>query len=237
MSLFNLFRKKFVTCVILAAGSSERMNGIDKLFESLSGMPVLAYSLLACENCRDINEIVVVTRPNTIESVMKICENYAPEKTSMVVAGGATRAASALEGVMAASAKASYIAIHDGARPLVTSELISRVVHLAINKGAAIPVIPVTDTVKTVSDGLVVSTYDRDTLRAAQTPQVFDAELIKAALASACEKGIAVTDDSQAVERLGMKVHVAEGDPDNIKLTLRRDFATAEAILAGRTEK
>lgn len=233
MHLFDKFRKTFVTCVIVAAGSSERMNGIDKLFEPLGGKPVLAYSLEACEACRDITEIVVVTRSDAIASVMELCEQYAPGKTASVVCGGATRGESAFEGVMAASKKASLIAIHDGARPLVTPELISRVVRLAKEKKAAIPAVPVTDTVKIVSGAAVGSTPKRDTLRAAQTPQVFDAELIKAALTAASGKN--VTDDSQAVELLGMKVAVAEGDPDNIKLTMRRDFAAAEAILAGRS--
>ena len=235
MHLFDKFRKTYVTCVILAAGSSERMNGIDKLFESLGGKPVLAYSLAACEACRDISEIVVVTRPDAVASVTELCGQYAPGKTVAVVCGGATRQESALNGVLAASEKTDYIAIHDGARPLVTPELISRVVLLAKKKAAAIPAVPVTDTVKIVSGGCVGSTPKRDTLRCAQTPQVFDAELIKAALVAAAGKSI--TDDSQAVEMLGMKVAVADGDPDNIKLTMRRDFAAAEAILTGRNGK
>lgn len=232
MRLFEKFRKTFASCVIVAAGSSERMNGVDKLFAPLGGKPVLAYSLEACEACPDVSEIIVVTREDKIAEVTELCGKFAPTKTASVVCGGATRAESALKGALAASKEAAVIAVHDGARPLVTPELISRVVKLAKQKGAAIPAVPVTDTIKKVEKGVVSKTPKRDTLVSAQTPQAFDAALIRAALTEAVEKG--VTDDSQAVELLGMKVSVAEGDPDNFKLTLQRDFAAAENVLARR---
>lgn len=235
MRLFDKFRRTFASCVIVAAGSSERMNGVDKLFAPLGGKPVLAYSLEACEACPDVSEVVVVTREDRLAEAMELCDKYAPTKTASVVCGGDTRVRSALEGALAASKEASVIAIHDGARPLVTPELISRVVKLAKQKGAAIPAVPVTDTVKIIADGAVSSTPKRDTLACAQTPQAFDAELIKAALTAAAKKS--VTDDAQAVELLGMKVAVTEGDPDNFKLTLPRDFAAAEDVVARRSPK
>ncbi len=235
MRLFEKFRKTFASCVIVAAGSSERMSGIDKLFAPLGGKPVLAYSLEACEACPDVSEIIVVTREDKIAEAMELCDKYAPGKTASVVCGGATRAESALEGALAASKEAAVIAVHDGARPLVTPALISRVIRLAKQKGAAVPTVPVTDTIKKVEKGVVASTPRRDSLFAAQTPQAFDAALIKAALTESVKKG--VTDDSQAVEMLGMKVSVAEGDPDNFKLTLPRDFAAAEDVIARRASK
>ena len=220
--------------VIVAAGSSERM-GSDKLTAQLGGMPVLARTLRAFENCAMITEIVVVTRADRIEEIAALCKEYGISKASKVLSGGATRVESALVGVSEVDSRRGLIAIHDGARPLVTCELIERTVLAAKEHYAAVPVIPSTDTLKAVDGkGFVVGTVDRATTFRVQTPQVFKADFIKGALTKAMEKNLPLTDDCSAVEMMGVKTVTVPGDEDNIKLTTPRDMILAEAILKAR---
>ena len=152
-----------------------------------------------------------------------------------VVCGGATRTESVLAAAMEANPKAQLLAVHDGARPLVRPEEFDHVIRFACNTYAAAPAVPVTDTVKVADEtGLVTGTPDRSTLRAVQTPQVFRAELLKAALQAAVRDGASVTDDCAAVERLGKQVYLTEGSRENIKITTPIDIAIAEAILRQR---
>ena len=152
-----------------------------------------------------------------------------------MLAGGATRVESALVGVSEAAPKASLIAIHDGARPLVTAELIERTVLAAKEHYAAVPVIPSTDTLKAVDGkGFVIGTVDRSTTFRVQTPQVFRADFIKGALTRAMEKNLPLTDDCSAIEMMGVRTMTVPGDEDNIKLTTPRDMILAEAILKAR---
>ena len=148
-----------------------------------------------------------------------------------MVAGGKTRQESVTLGLNALSEKMQLAAIHDGARPLVTWQLIDRVVRAANTYGAAAPAIPVKDTIKGVSGGLVESTPDRAKLRAVQTPQVFDFDLLRGALKQA--EGESLTDDCAAVERMGMKVKIVEGAEENIKITTPMDLKIAEMLLEG----
>ncbi len=220
--------------VIVAAGSSERM-GSDKLTAQLGGMPVLARTLRAFENCALITEIVVVTRADRIEEIAALCKEYGISKASKVLSGGATRVESALVGVSEVDSRRGLIAIHDGARPLVTCELIERTVLAAKEHYAAVPVIPSTDTLKAVDGkGFVIGTVDRATTFRVQTPQVFKADFIKGALTKAMEKNLPLTDDCSAVEMLGVKTVTVPGDEDNIKLTTPRDMILAEALLKAR---
>jgi 2-C-methyl-D-erythritol 4-phosphate cytidylyltransferase len=138
---------------------------------------------------------------------------------------------------MAADPGAEIILIHDGARPLVTEAVIRAAAEGAKEYGAALPAVPVTDTIKVSGDGFVESTPDRSTLFAAQTPQAFQAELIKAALTDAVEKGLELTDDCAAVERLGMRVRLVTGDGENRKITTPPDLAMAETLLRQRLDK
>lgn len=234
----NLFREKEkdprCSAVIVAAGSSSRM-GCDKLSAELGGIPVLARTLQAFESCPLIAEIIVVTRADRIEEMADLCRNFEISKASKVLAGGATRVESALVGVSEADAKLNLIAIHDGARPLVTQELIERTVRAAKEHYAAVPVIPSTDTLKIVDEkGFVTGTVDRASTFRVQTPQVFKAEFIKGALTKAMEKELPLTDDCSAVEMMGVKTVTVPGDEDNIKLTTPRDMILAEAILKAR---
>ena len=221
--------------LVAAAGSSSRMGGVNKLLEPLDGVPVLARTLTALQQARDIREIVVAAREEDLVEISRLCHTYGVTKCTKVIRGGETRAHSVLLAALEASPEAELLAVQDGARPLVTPELIDRVIATAIRCAAAAPAVPVKDTVKKIKEGgAVESTVDRDTLRAVQTPQVFSADLLKAALQSAIEKEISVTDDCSAVEQLGKVVFVVEGDETNLKITTPTDLIIAEALLLER---
>lgn len=233
MQVKELFGKKNVHCtaVVLAAGSSSRM-GSDKMLMSLGGIPVLARTLLAFEHSGDINDIIVVTRDENVEKIAELCARFKVSKVKKVIAGGNTRMESALAGVSEAGNKADYIAIHDGARPFVTGALIKRTLAEAQKSYAAIPVVKSVNTLKSVDEsGAVLGTLDRNTVMCAQTPQIFEADLIRGALTNAVTKGVSVTDDSAALEALGIKTQTVEGDDINLKITTRLDMVIAAAIL------
>ena len=219
------------TAVIAAAGSSERMEGEDKQFIEMLGMPVLAFTLAKFEACALVGEIIIVARQDKLERVRDICAEYGICKASKVVAGGSTRLESVMNGVLAASDKAQFIAIHDGARPCITENVIERAIKAAWAHHAAAPAVPVSSTIKKAKGGVVLETVSREDLFEIQTPQVFAAEIIKAALTNARDKSINVTDDCMAVELMGVPVYITEGSRSNIKLTTRDDIAVAEAIL------
>ena len=224
------------SAVIVAAGSSQRM-GSDKLLHNLGIMPVLARTLLAFQYCDLVDEIVVVTRMEKIMEVAGLCKKYCIEKASKVISGGATRMESALAGVSEVKSRAKLIAIHDGARPLVSVELIERTIRAAAQYKAAVPAVKSVDSLKLVDDkDTVTGSVDREQVLRVQTPQVFEADLIKGALSYAAEKKLPLTDDCSAAELMGIKAHVVPGEEDNIKLTTPRDMLFAAAILKDRGE-
>ena len=211
--------------------------GSDKLLHNLGIMPVLARTLLVFQDCELVDEIVVVTRMEKLEEVADLCKKYRIEKASKVICGGATRMESALAGVSEVKKKAKLIAIHDGARPLVSVELIENTVRAAAKYKAAVPAIKSVDTLKLAEDGeTVTGSLDRELVLRVQTPQVFDADLIKGALTFAAEKKLPLTDDCSAVELMGVKARIVPGEEDNIKLTTPRDMLFAAAILKDRGE-
>ena len=236
--LFRRRREEELRCsaVVPAAGSSTRM-GQDKLLLPLGEQPVLLHTLRALELCPYITEIVVVTREELIVPIGQLCRDAALEKVRKVIVGGATRSHSVLAGLGELSQDAELAAIHDGARPLVSQAVLEAVIRRASECGAAAPAVPVKDTVKRARDGLVTATLDRAELRAVQTPQVFQVDLIKTALQKALEDGAELTDDCAAVERLGIGVALTEGDYYNLKLTTPEDLTVAEALLAWREEQ
>lgn len=205
--------------------------GKDKLFATLDGVPVLVHTLRALERCPSIGEIIVVTREDRLVEVSRLCRDAALSKVSKVVAGGATRTNSVLAGANEVGKEYRLIAIHDGARPLVSGEVVERAVAAAAVSGAAAPAVPVKDTVKRAENGIVKETPDRSQLYAVQTPQVFDADLIRTALTRAVEDGVSLTDDCAAVERLGVPVALTEGSYTNLKITTPEDLAVAGALL------
>lgn len=225
----RLLKLKYCGAVIVAAGTASRMGGIDKVMAPINGEPMIVHSVRAFQNCAAIQEIIVVTRPDLIVPIMDLCHEF--DKVQAVIVGGASRPESVAIGLNALSSKVKLAAIHDGARPLVTFEVIDRAVRAANSYGAAAPGVPVKDTVKTVVGGIVENTPDRSLLKAIQTPQVFDADLLRAALDKAQKDNAAITDDCSAVELLGMSVRIVEGDERNIKVTTPLDLKLAELIL------
>lgn len=226
--------RPYTGAVIVAAGNSRRMEGTDKILIPLAGIPAVLHSIKAFDTNPFIDEIVVVTRPELIAEIGALCKSHMTEKVKCVIRGGDERSQSVLRGVMELSEETEYIAVHDGARPLVSEKIISDTVKAAYIYGCAIPAIGVQDTIKTAENGKITGTPERKKLYAAQTPQVFKSELIKAGLAKAKEENIELTDDSMAVELLGAYVRMVDGSPENIKLTFPADIAAAEAILEKR---
>ncbi len=208
--------------------------GEDKLMLDLCGMPVLARTLQALQRCTCLSEIVVVTQPEKIVAVAKLCRDYGITLATKILSGGTTRAESALIGLSEINPRAALAAIHDGARPLVTQEVVEGAVDAARRCLAAAPAVPVKDTVKLAENGVVAETPDRNRTMAVQTPQVFQPDVIKGALTYAIEQEIPITDDCSAVEILGVEVCLTPGDEENIKITTPLDLSLAEAILQRR---
>ena len=222
----------YCAALIAAAGSSTRYGGENKLLQTLDGIPVLVRTLLTIDRVEGIDEIVIAAREDELLPYAELCKTFGLRKPVKVIVGGATRTESVLRAALEASPETEFFAVQDGARPLVTVELIDEArVYLA-----AAPAVPVRDTIKVAHDGIVERTPDRSALFAVQTPQVFAADLLKAALQSAIADGATITDDCSAVERLGKEVHLTEGSEENIKITTPVDLAIAEAILQRRGE-
>jgi 2-C-methyl-D-erythritol 4-phosphate cytidylyltransferase len=227
--LRKLLPLKYCGAVIVAAGTASRMGGIDKVMASLGGEPVIVRTVRAFQECDAIREIVIVTRPELIVPIMDLCHGF--DKVMAVVCGGSSRPESVEHGLSALSSKVKLAAIQDGARPLVTWQVIDRTVRAADAYGAAAPAVPVKDTVKEIQGGIVANTPDRSTLRAVQTPQVFDIALLRGALKKTAQENIAITDDCSAVELLGASVRLVEGDERNLKITTPLDLKIAELLL------
>ena len=231
----KIFRKavppRYCGAVIVAAGTASRMGGIDKVMAPLGGEPMILRTVRAFQNCASVQEIVIVTREDLLMQISDLCHGF--DKVRAVVVGGSSRQESVHLGLNALSEDVELAAIQDGARPLITEEVIERVIRAADHFGAAIPAVPVKDTIKVAPAGLVQSMPDRKSLQAVQTPQVFEFDLLRAAMKHASETGAEVTDDSSAVELLGMTVKVVEGDERNIKVTTPLDLTIAEVLLEG----
>lgn len=215
-----------VGAVIVAAGSSQRMGGIDKLFEDLCGKPLIAHTVSAFQTSSCIDQIVLVLNKRNLVQGRELAFDNWP-KVSEVCLGGRRRQDSVREGLKRLEG-CQWVVIHDGARPFVTIELIEKGLEAAQETGAAVAAVPVKDTIKRVDkDSLVQETPPRRLLWAVQTPQVFRFDIIQAAYAKA--RGD-VTDDAMLVERLGVKVKVYPGSYDNIKITTREDLMVAGMI-------
>ena len=225
----KLLKLKYCGAVIVAAGSASRMGGIDKVMAPIAGEPMIVRTVRQFQACDAIREIIVVTREDLIVPIMDLCHEFS--KLKAVVIGGETRQKSVSMGLNALSDKCKLVAVQDGARPFASWQLIDRVVRAANTYGAAAPAIAVKDTVKVVRGGIVSETPDRSALRAVQTPQVFDFDLLRGALKKAEADAVAITDDCAAVEHLGMPVRIVEGEETNIKVTTPLDLKLAELIL------
>ena len=225
--------------IVLAAGHGKRMHSkVAKQYLLLNGEPVLVHALRAFE-MSGMDTIILVTGADEVEFCRKdIVEAYGFSSVKQVVPGGNERYDSVWNGLCALKAAGfpedGIVLIHDGARPLVDGEIIARAVDGACSYSACVAAMPVKDTIKRAERGLVEETLDRSMLYAVQTPQVFEADLLKAALQSALENEVPVTDDCSAVERLGKVVYLIDGDEENLKITTPVDLVIAEAILAER---
>ena len=219
--------------IIAAAGQGTRMAGKrPKQFLELAGTPILFHTLKTFEQCDVIQEIIVVIAPQESAGFLSLANKFGLQKLARVVPGGATRAESVLHGLQAVrSATAEIVAVHDGVRPFVTAEEITRTVDLAGREGAAILVAAPVDTIKEVRDGHVVKTLRRDQLRNALTPQCFQYKLLRRAYEETDVNDPELTDESSLVERLGVKIAIVEGSSRNIKITREEDLVIAEAIL------
>lgn len=218
-----------LAAVLVGAGRGERL-GREKLFARLAGRPVIGLAVGAFEAAGCVEEVVLVVRPDQVGRVRTMVAECGWRKVAAVVPGGERRQDSVLAGLAAVGA-AEFVAVHDLARPLVTPALIDRVFAAAREFGAAVPGLPVRDTLKQVADGLAVRTVPRAGLWATQTPQVFRLDLLKSAL----DPELEVTDDAAWLEARGIPVRVVPGDPANIKLTYPEDLEIAEALLRYRT--
>ena len=220
---------QYCGAVIVAAGSASRMGGIDKVMAPLGGEPMILRTVRAFEDCEAVKEIVIVTRKDLMGPIAELCSGFT--KVRSVVQGGSSRQESVKLGLLAFSKEVRLAAVHDGARPLVSGELIDKVIRAAHSYGAAAPAIPMKDTIKVFEGGFIAATPDRSTLRAVQTPQVIDRDLLLGALEKAEQEGAALTDDCSAVEHIGMRVRLVEGEERNLKVTTPLDLKIAELLL------
>ena len=218
--------------VIVAGGNSRRMGNVDKVFAPLLGRPLIAHTVSVFEECPFIHEIVLVLGSHNLEQGRTLVVMEGWRKVKNICVGGVERYHSVKAGLQHLS-PCDWIMVHDGARPCVTPEIIESGLESALETGAAVPIIGVSDTVKRVEGGLVVDTLNRDALRAVQTPQVFRSDVLQKAYKGKVD---GVTDDASLVERLGHRVNTFPGSEENIKVTTQVDLRLAEVILKSRVK-
>lgn len=217
--------------IIAAAGASRRMGGGDKIFTPLAGRPVLAWALDAFERCPEVGQVIVVVSAENVTVCRGMVVELGFGKVTHVCAGGARRQDSVQAGLGKVE-NCDWVIVHDGARPLVTAELIRKGLAAAGETGAAVAAVPVTDTIKIAGDdNLVGETPEREHMWAVQTPQVFRYDILAQAYGQVSEE---VTDDAALVERLGYRVKLYQGAYDNIKITGPDDLALAGILLQKR---
>jgi 2-C-methyl-D-erythritol 4-phosphate cytidylyltransferase len=225
-----------VTAIVLAAGRSTRMGGgPNKQFIELLGKPLVYYSLAAFEQCPAVDAVVLVRRPDYARQAEQVVREFGFRKVCAFADGGTERQDSVGNGLKGCESRTDIVAVHDGARPLVTPALIESTIASARVFGTGIAATKVVDTIKEANeDKTVVRTVDRTRLWAVQTPQTVKFSLLRTAYAKVMEKKIVVTDEAAAVELLGEEVHLVEAPFLNLKITTPSDLAIAEALLSVR---
>ena len=222
-----------VGAIIAAAGRGQRFGEGDKLFAPLAGRPLIAHTLMAFEVCQAVNTVVLVLAEENLERGCRLVDAAGFDKVAVICPGGPRRQDSVRLGLEALP-ECRWVVVHDGARPLVSATLIEAGLAAAAEMGAAIAAVPLADTLKEVTGGgLITRTLDRRNLWAAQTPQVFDYELLREAHRRAQGE---VTDDAALVEALGKRVKVFPGSPRNLKVTTTADLAVAQALVGQSAE-
>ena len=220
-----------VGAIVVAAGTGRRMGGGDKIFANLAGKPLLAHTVDIFQRCPLIDQVVIVLSKDRLDEGWRLVKEHRWSKVSEVCPGGARRQDSVMEGLQRLSG-CQWVVIHDGARPCLSQRLIDEGLNQARQSGAAVPAIPVTDTIKVVSsDYFVAETPTRQHLWSVQTPQVFRCDIINEAYRKA---ELDVTDDATLVENLGYMVKVYPGSDTNIKVTTPEDLLLAEAFLKNK---
>ena len=217
--------------IIVCAGNSTRMGGVNKILLPLGDRLVIGVTMQAFQKCESVSEIIIVARKADIPAIRAEAEAAGITKLKECTTGGDTRQASVINGVRCISKGTELIAVHDGARPLVKPEHIELTIKDASVFGGATLGVPVKDTIKTVSDGLITDTPPRKYLYITQTPQVFRRDLYFEGIDFALEHGLDFTDDCQLVEAIGGKVAMTTGDYTNIKITTPEDIKLAEVML------
>ena len=223
-----------VTAIVLAAGRSTRMGGgPNKQFIELLGRSILSYSLTAFERCTAVDAIVIVRRPDYAKQAAELAHGF--KKVVALTDGGVERQNSVWNGLDKCPSDTEIVAVHDGARPLVTSVLIEATIQSACAHGTGIAATKVVDTSKEADECCtILRTVDRTKLWAVQTPQTVRFQLLRRAYAKVLEQGVIVTDEAAAVERLGESVKLVDTPFLNLKITTPADLATAEALLQVR---
>lgn len=225
-----------IPAIIVSAGSSTRMNGIDKQFLPIFGVPVVARTLMTFERCEHISKIIIVTSKQNIQQMQLVCEKYNISKLTDIVEGGSNRHESVMNGIAQLDNTDEKVLIHDGARPFVDMCTISEVVEALNTYDAALCACKINDTVKKVSnDGMVECTVDRSSLYSAQTPQGVDVAKYKTACNS-IPNVEDLTDDASVMEAMDYSVKIIIGSSKNIKITTPDDIAIAEALVKGEGE-
>ncbi|NCF92659.1 MAG: 2-C-methyl-D-erythritol 4-phosphate cytidylyltransferase [Verrucomicrobiaceae bacterium] len=218
--------------ILVAAGQSRRM-GFDKLFAELGSTPVLAHSLRTFQKAGCIDEIIVVTSNDKLSMIADWTNDHGLTKLTRVIPGGSLRHLSVMEGLKAVHPKTKFVAVHDGARPLLAVSDLERCCKLAKTHGAAACARRITDTVKRVDGNhRVTGSVDRTNLWAMETPQIFDLQLLMNAYDFVCTQNALVTDEVSAAELLGEAVHLSENLKPNLKITFPQDLELATQLLA-----
>ena len=222
------------SAVIVCAGNSTRMGGVNKILLPLGERKVIGVTMQAFQACESVCEIVIVAREADIPAIQEEAQLAGITKLAACTVGGATRQESVINGIKKIAKESGLVAIHDGARPLVRPEHIEKVIKDASVFGGATLGVPVKDTIKSVDGGLIVDTPPRSSLYITQTPQIFKRELYFEGVDFALEHGLDFTDDCQLVEAIGGKVAMTVGDYTNIKITTPEDISIAEVLLRQR---
>lgn len=225
----------YSSAIITAAGSGQRMGGVSKQLLNLCGKPCILYSLSAFQNCKEIDEIIVVAKESEIQVIESICKENNITKLKGVVPGGSTRQESVANGYFAISKGSDLVAIHDAARPMILPEHIEFLLKNAKRYGASCAAKKVTDTVKRADKSeFITQTISRDNLYTVQTPQVFLSDLYRVSLAVAKKTGVAVTDDCALAENAGFSIKLCDLGIYNLKLTTKDDVTFVESYLRER---
>ena len=223
----------FVSVIIPAAGMGSRMGAaVSKQFIELEGKPILALTVERFQECDEIDEIIIAAAADQVSAISEIVKRYALSKVAHIVVGGSIRQQSVANALAAVAPSCSIVIVHDAVRPFVRSKMIHESIAAAGAHRAAVVAVSVKDTIKqSTSKGFLGSTLDRAVLWAAQTPQTFEAHLLREAYARAGQDGITATDDASLVERLGVQPAIVRGSYDNIKITTPEDLELAALIM------